>query len=470
MAVLLLLILVGKMHALLALVIVSVGTAIATRIPVGDIMDVILGGFGETLGEIALLIAFGVMFARMIEASGGTQKLSDALIARLGEKRAPLALGIACLFFGFPIFFDAAFMVMLPIFFAVARRLGGSMLLYVLPPAAALSVMHVLMPPHPGVVAAGVLLGADIGLVTLLGLVIAIPTWYLSGYLYGSWIGKRLVLPIPDFIAGGPQVDLPAQGSDEDPRGGGTLSSTATGTVQTQLVTRVKTGPSIPALIGLLLLPLVLILANTLSTTLVRTGALDGDATWVQAMQLIGSIPIALLLTVLASCYVLGTRLGRTRVLIEDMLDKALKPISSVLLVTGAGGMFGAVILASGIGEALAESLQNTGLPLVVAVFFITAIMRIALGGTTIAITTAAGILGASIATAGLNPIQSAALVLVMAGGSAVLPLVNDASFWLIGRMLGMTVPQTLATWTVLKTLLGTIAAILASIVFALAS
>ena len=180
-AVLLILILTVKMHALMALVIVSVGTAIATRIPLADVMDVILGGFGETLGEIALLIAFGVMFARLLETSGGSMALSNFLIDKLGEKRAPLALGIASLLFGLPIFFDAAFMVMLPIYLAVARRLGGSMLMYVLPPAAALSTMHVFMPPHPGVVTAGVLLGADVGLVMLLGLIIAIPTWLIAG-------------------------------------------------------------------------------------------------------------------------------------------------------------------------------------------------------------------------------------------------------------------------------------------------
>ncbi|WP_461189978.1 GntP family permease [Arthrobacter sp. Z4-13] len=223
-------------------------------------------------------------------------------------------------------------------------------------------------------------------------------------------------------------------------------------------------------MIGLLLLPLTLILLNTVSTTLGRIGAVDKDATWVAVCKLIGSIPIALLITVLACVVVLGLKQGRTATMIEDMLDNSLKPIAPVVLVTGAGGMFSAVLMTSGIGDALAESLRSTGLPLVLAVFVITAVMRIALGGTTIAITTAAGLLGASIAGAGFNPLQTAALVLVMAGGSAVLPHVNDASFWLIGRLLGMTVIETLKTWTVLKTLLGTVAAIFASIVFYMAS
>ncbi|KXF54092.1 permease [Rhodococcus sp. SC4] len=479
-ATLLVLILGLKLHALIALVIVSIGTAFATRIPPAEIMDVILGGFGETLGEIALLIAFGVMFARLLETSGGSLAMSNYLIDKLGEKRAPLALGLASLLFGFPIFFDAAFMVMLPLYLAVARRLGGSMLLYVLPPAAALSTMHVFMPPHPGVVTAGVLLGADVGIVMILGLLIAIPTWFLSGYLYGTWIGKRIVLPIPEALMGGPKMEEEIEDAQDPSAGGGPTAggpgtgagSGAGGTLvqdPPRRKTPVKAPPRVGTLFALLLLPLVLIFMNTLTTTLAKTGAVDPDATWVPILQLIGSIPVALMITVLASMWALGTRRGQTRRLIEDMLDNALKPIAPVLLVTGAGGMFSAVLIVSGIGDALADTLEATGLPLVAAVFLITAIMRIALGGTTIAITTAAGLLGASIVDAGLSPVQTAAVVLVMAGGSAVLPHVNDASFWLVGRLLGMNVIQTLKTWTVLKTLLGTIGALFASAIFYLA-
>jgi GntP family gluconate:H+ symporter len=362
------------------------------------------------------------------------------LIDKLGEKRAPLALGIASLLFGLPIFFDAAFMVMLPLYLAVARRLGGSMLMYVLPPAAALSTMHVFMPPHPGVVTAGVLLGADVGLVMLLGLLIAIPTWLIAGMLYGTFIGKRIVLPIPELIAGGPMIDDDSEGAQNPPK--------------------------VITLLGLLFLPLVLIFGNLLATTLAKTGSVDKDATWVGALQLIGSIPIALLITVLVSSWLLGLRRGRSREVVEDLLDKSLKPIASVLLVTGAGGMFSAVLMLSGIGDALADTLQASGLPLAVAVFFISGMMRMALGGTTIAITTAAGLLGGVIMDSGLSPLQNAAIVLVLAGGSAILPHVNDPTFWLIGRLLGMDVIQTLKTWTVLKTLMGTVGAVFASAVF----
>lgn len=435
----------AKLHPLLALVIVSIGTAFATGVEAADVLDVLLDGFSGTLGEVALLIGFGAMLARLVETSGAAEALSEGLVERLGEKRAPLALGIASLIFGFPIFFDAAFMVMLPIIFTVARRVGGGVLLYALPAGAALTTMHVLLPPHPGAVAATILLGADVGLVILVGLVVAIPTWWVAGYLYGTWIGRRIVLPVPDVLMGGPQIDA----ADAAGRGA---------------------PPKVRTLLLLLLLPLVLIFLNTAVTTAARTGAVSEDATWVHLLQLVGSTPIALLLTVLVASWALGTKRGTSRVVVEDLLDNALKPIAPVLLITGAGGMFGGVLIASGIGDALSVTLQDTGLPLILAVFVISAVIRVALGTATVAITTAAGLLSSSVVAADLNPVQAAAMVIVLAGGSSVLSHVNDASFWLIGKLLGMSVTQTFQTWTVVKTLVGSVAASLATVIYVVAS
>ncbi|MEO9324816.1 gluconate:H+ symporter [Nocardioides sp. C4-1] len=442
-AALLVLIISVKLHPLIALVIVSIATAFATGIAADEVLDVLVDGFSSTLGEVALLIGFGAMLARLVETSGAAEALSDALIDRLGESRAPLALGIASLIFGFPIFFDAAFMVMLPIIFTVARRVGGGVLLYALPAGAALTTMHVLLPPHPGAVAATILLGADVGLVILVGLVVAVPTWFVAGYAYGTWIGRRIVLPVPEVLMGGPRVD------SADPE---------------MPPVRVRT------LILLLLLPLGLIFLNTAATTATRTGAIDGEATWVALLQLVGSTPLALLITVLVASYVLALRRGESRRAVEDLLDNALRPIAPVLLITGAGGMFGGVLIASGIGDALSETLQDTGLPLVVAVFLIAAVIRVALGTATVAITTSAGLLSSSIVEADLNAVQAAAVVIVLAGGSSVLSHVNDASFWLIGKLLGMSVVETFKTWTVIKTLVGVIAALLGSLVYLVAS
>src|SRR5690625_383876 len=202
-ALLLVLIIRARLHAFIALTIVSVATALASGVLPSDLIDVLYDGFGSTLASVALLVGLGAMLGRMLELSGGAEVLTDALIRAFGEKRAPLALGVTSLLFGFPIFFDAGLVVMLPIIFTIARRLGGSLLLYAMPAAMAFSAMHIFVPPHPGPVAASGLLGANVGLVLVCGLIIAIPAWYLTGYLFGLFIGKRIEVSVPDVLSGG---------------------------------------------------------------------------------------------------------------------------------------------------------------------------------------------------------------------------------------------------------------------------
>ncbi|WP_197511600.1 GntP family permease [Tessaracoccus coleopterorum] len=192
-----------RMHAFLVLIVVSLATALATGIPFDGIVKTMVGGFGGTLGSVALLVGLGAMLGRLVETSGGAQSLADALIRLFGEKRAPLALGVASLIFGFPIFFDAGLIVMLPIIFAVARRMKAPVLVYGLPAAGAFSVMHVFLPPHPGPISASELYSANVGFVLLAGLIVALPTWYLTSYLLGMWMGNRWRLPVPDLLSGG---------------------------------------------------------------------------------------------------------------------------------------------------------------------------------------------------------------------------------------------------------------------------
>jgi GntP family gluconate:H+ symporter len=424
-AVLLILIIGVRLHAFLALIVVSLLTALAAGLPPGDVVNVLTGGFGQTLGSVALLVGLGAMLGRMVETSGGAKVMSDSLINRFGEKRAPLALGVASLLFGFPIFFDAGLVVMLPIVFAVARRLGGSLLLYGLPVAGAFSVMHVFVPPHPGPVAASELLGAEPGLVIILGLVLAVPTWYVTSYLFGVWAGKRWVLPVPEILGGGKDEDYP-----DNP-------------------------PSLGTVIGILLLPLVLIFLNTGLDTLRAAGAVDAEATWYAVLRAVGSTPVALLIAVLVAAWVLGRRRGREKTVIEKLLDSALGPVASVILITGAGGMFGGVLRASGIGDALADVLGDIGLPIIVAGFLISTILRVAQGSATVALITAAGLIQPAVAAGDYSPVQLAAIVLAVAAGSVMISHVNDSGFWLVGRFFGMDVRTTLKTWTVLETLIG---------------
>ena len=416
-----------RLHAFVALILVSLLVAIATRIPTGEIGDVLVNGLGTTLGNVALLVALGAMLGRLLEVTGGAKVLADGLIRRFGDRRAPLALGTAALIFGFPIFFDAGLVVFLPLVFTVARRLGGSLLTYALPVAGAFAVMHAFVPPHPGPVAAAELIGAEIGLVLVYGLLIGIPTWFLGAYLFGLRVGRRTPLAVPDLLG---REDEEAETNP----------------------------PAMRTVLFLLLLPLILIFLNTGLDTLATAGTVDEDAGWVQAGMLIGRTPIALLIAVIAAMWLLGWRRGRSGSDVERLADSALGPVCSIILITGAGGMFGAVLRAGGIGEALAGTLEDIGLPVIVAAFVISVCLRVAQGSATVALTTTAGLIAPVVeATSGLSSSDLALIVIAIAGGATVLSHVNDSGFWLVSRFLDMSEKTTLRTWTVMETLLGTI-------------
>lgn len=430
---LLLMIIRFRLHAFLALVLVSIFTALATQIPFNQVVPTLLGGFGSTLAAVALLVGLGAMIGRLLEITGGAQVLADTLINKFGEHRAPLALGLASLLFGFPIFFDAGLIVMLPIIFSVAKRFGGSTLTYALPAAAAFAAMHALVPPHPGPVAAADLLGANIGLLVFTGILIALPTWYFGGYLFGLWAGKRFHLNLPTSFL----TDIERDTS--------------------------VAPPPFSLVMTILLMPLVLIFLDTGLNTLSVMGLVSGDNSWVQLLRMIGKTPVALLITVLFALIAFSGRHSRKH--LEKVCEDALGPICSIILVTGAGGMFGGVLRASGIGDALADTLSDTGMPVILAAFVISAALRVAQGSATVALTTTAALVAPMVAAStGLSDFDLCFIVIAIAGGATVLSHVNDSGFWLVSRFLEMDEKTTLKTWTVMETLLGSIAFMLAFI------
>jgi gluconate:H+ symporter, GntP family len=436
-ALLLVLIIVVRMHAFVALILISFVTAVVAGIPLADVPAVAIGAFGSTLGQVALLVGLGAMIGRLLEVTGGAQVLADTLIARFGEKRAPFALGVAALLFGFPIFFDAGLVVFLPIIFSVARRFGGSLLLYALPAAGAFAAMHAIVPPHPGPVTAATELGGSVGLTLLVGVPVAFVSWYAGVYLFVKAYAGKIDVPIRESMlagmSGGDPVEL-----DDGPDGR----------------PREATPPSFGSVLAILLLPLVLIALNTTLTTLRTVGTVAEDAGWADVLILVGQTPVALLITVLVASYTLGRR-GRSLATIEGILNDALAPIAAVVLITGAGGMFGGVLRQSGIGAALEESLADLGLPLIVSAFLIATILRVAQGSATVALVTASGLLSTAVLAADLSDLKVVCLVLAIAAGSTVLSHVNDSGFWLVSRFFGMDVKTTLKTWTVMETTLG---------------
>lgn len=440
-AILLVLIMKFKVHAFLSLIIVSLLTGVATGIPAASLIPTLLAGFGGTLASVALLVGLGAMLGRMLETSGGAKVLTDALINRFGEKRAPLALAVASLMLGFPIFFDAGLVVMLPIIFAVARRLGGSFLGYALPSAVAFSVMHIFVPPHPGPVAATGLLGADVGLVLIFGLIVALPTWYFAGHLFGRYVGRKYDIPVPSILSG-----------------------------STGNFTEFESTPKVGTVLTLLLLPIGLIFLNTGLNMAASADLVSLDSTWVQILRTFGETPIALLITVLLGMILLGWKKRKSANLVEAVVDSALGPVSSVILITGAGGMFGGVLRASGIGNAIAESLDTLGLPVIVAGFVIAAVVRIAQGSATVALTTAAALLQPVVmGNTTFNPVELAAIVLALAAGSVFAGHVNDSGFWLVSRFFGMDTKTTLKTWTVGQALVGVIGFAIAMAIYVVA-
>ena len=438
-AVLLVLIIKLRVHAFLALIIISALTAFATGIPTGQVVPVMLDGFGNTLASVALLVGLGAMLGRLLETSGGARELADRLIGVFGEKRAPLALGVASLLFGFPIFFDAGLVVMLPVVFSVARRLGGSVLTYALPAVGAFSVMHVFVPPHPGPVTAATFFEANVGYILLVGLVCAIPAWYLSSYLFGRFTGRRIVLPVPDILGEAEEVDNP---------------------------------PSVGKVVMVLLLPMVLIFLNTGLGTLAESGAVSeavSGQVWFELLRAIGETPVALTITLVVASLTIGRARGLSGTAIEKTFESALGPVCSVILITGAGGMFGGVLRTSGIGGALEDVLSDLGIPVILAGFLIAVVMRVAQGSATVALTTAAGLIAPAVLAGDYNALQLAAVVVTVAAGSVVLSHVNDSGFWLVGRFLEMDVKTTFRTWTVLETIIGAVGFVLAALIFVLA-
>lgn len=442
-AVLLVMIMAFKMHAFLALMITSIGTALIAGIAPGSLMDALGFGFNSTLGNVMLLVALGAMLGRMIETSGGAQLLADRMIDLVGEKRAGFGLSLASLLMGFPIFFDAGLVVMLPIIYAVARRVGGSFLSIALPSAVAFSAMHIFAPPHPGPVAASTIVGADIGLVMLVGLVFAVIIWFLVGALLAPRLGMRLDVPIPTILD------------------------------STTEKTGFESTPRVSTIIGLLVLPLLLILLNTGLNT-IGAARPDTDAFLadpvVSGLRLLGETPVALLITVVVSMFVLGWGAGKKGTLIEKIVDSALGPICSVVLVTGAGGMFGGVLRVTGIGDAVAGSLNDLGLPVIVAAFLIAQIVRIAQGSATVALTTAASLMVGVIAASDFSQLEIVAIVMAMSAGSVGFSHVNDSGFWLVSRFFGMDMKQTLSTWTLLQGAMAIVGFALSLVLFGIAS
>jgi GntP family gluconate:H+ symporter len=428
-ALLLVLIIKVKMEPFIALIVVGLLTALAAGLPVGTLVgsaqkasdSLLEKGFGGILGHITAIIGLGTILGAILEKSGGAQVLTGSLLKAFGEKRAPLAMGIAGLIFGIPVFFDIGIFVLAPLVYVAAKQGGKSLVLYALPLLAGLSITHAFLPPHPGPVAAAGLLHVELGWIILWGTICAIPAWFIGGVLFSSWIGKRIHIPVPE--------DMIVERTEEED----------------------ANLPSLKLVAGIIAVPLVLILVGTFGSIWLPKSAvtLSGIAAF------IGTPAVALTISVLLASWLLGTRRGMTGKDLGALSSAALRPVAMILLVVGAGAFFGAVLSATGIGKAVAGSLSDAGLPVILAAYVISCGMRIAQGSATVAIVTTSGIMAPTVTQLGFSQTQLALLVVAISAGSIIASHVNDGGFWIISRYFNMTVPETLKTWTVLETVLS---------------
>ena len=434
-AVLLVMIIRFRIEPFIALLVAGLLIALAAGLPVEDIVgtaqkssdSLLEGGFASILGHITAIIGLGTILGSMLEASGGAQLLTRKLLGAFGENRAPLAMGLSGLIFGIPVFFDIGIFVLAPLVYVVARQGKRSILLYCLPLVAGLSMTHAFLPPHPGPVVAAGLLGFDLGWIILMGLACGLPAFVVAGLLYPVWIGKRITLPVPaDMLATADELAAKREGQRD---------------------------PSLGVVALIIGLPMVLILGATFgSITLPEgSGALS-------VLTFLGNPTVALTIAVLLSFWLLGTRRGMTRRDLSELTSGALRPLGMLLLVVGAGGFFGKVLAETGVGDALAGSLQGVGLPMIVSAYVISSGLRIAQGSATVAIVTTGGIVAPLVGSAGLSQAQLALIAVAIAAGSITASHVNDGGFWIISRYFGIPVSDMLKTWTVLETLLSLVA------------
>ncbi|MEU1179271.1 SLC13 family permease [Streptomyces sp. NPDC005820] len=452
-ATLLLLILRAKVQPFVALVVVSIGVALSAGVPAADLVKTIEEGMGSTLGHIATIIALGAMIGRIIELSGGAASFAHSLIDRFGSKRTPLALTVAGFVLGIPVFFEVGLIILMPIAYGVARASRKPLLVYALPMGAAMLTVHAFLPPHPGAVAVTQAIGADQGLVLLLGIPVTAVV-VLLGYLVSRRMTRREYPMDPAVYAevygeeptGGSASGAPSVPAADDGHGTAVLTRPAPATT----TETAPPAPSFAMVLALIVTPILLILAGTLGQNLLAEGS-----TLRAVLTVLGAPMVALLIDVALCAYLLGARRGWDRAHIANVMGSALPSVAMVILVAGAGGVFGKVLVASGIGDAIADVLDRTGLPALFLGFLTALTLRAAQGSTTVALITTAGILTPLLQRADLSTGQLSLVALAMGAGGLAVSHINDAGYWMFTRLTGLDVATGLRTWTVLTTTMG---------------
>ncbi|MEV6778683.1 GntT/GntP/DsdX family permease [Streptomyces syringium] len=420
-AVIVLLITRFKLHAFLALTIGSLVLGAVAGAPLDKVIAGFTTGLGATVAGVGVLIALGAILGKLLADSGGADQIVDTILAKAGPRSMPWAIVLIASVIGLPLFFEVGIVLLIPVVLLVAQRGNYSLMRIGIPALAGLSVMHGLVPPHPGPLVAIDAIGANLGVTLALGVLVAVPTAVIAGPLF-SRVAARWVDITP------PEKLIPQRPSEDLDR-----------------------RPGFAATVATVLLPVVLMLAKALVDIVV-----DDPKDHVQRVtDVIGSPMIALLAAVLVGMFTLGRAAGFGRDRLAVTVEKSLVPIAGILLIVGAGGGFKQTLIDVGVGQMILDFSEDWSVSALLLAWLIAVGIRLATGSATVATISAAGLVAPL--AADMSTTHSALLVLAVGAGSLFFSHVNDAGFWLVKEYFGMDIGQTIKTWSLMETIISVV-------------
>ncbi|MEV5377303.1 gluconate:H+ symporter [Streptomyces nondiastaticus] len=414
-----------KLHAFLSLTIGSLVLGAAAGAPMDKAIASFTTGLGSTVSGVGVLIALGAILGKLLADSGGADQIVDTILAKAGPRSMPWAMVLIAGVIGLPLFFEVGIVLLIPVVLLVAKRGNHSLMRIGIPALAGLSVMHGLVPPHPGPLAAIDAIGANLGVTLALGVLIAVPTAVVAGPLF-SRVAARWVDIAP------PEKLIPQRPSAE-----------------------LERRPSFGITVATVMLPVVLMLAKALVDIVV-----DDPKNHVQRVtDVVGSPLIALLAAVLVGLFTLGRAAGFGRDRLAGTVEKSLAPIAGILLIVGAGGGFKQTLIDVGVGRMILDFSKDWSVSALLLAWLIAVGIRLATGSATVATISAAGLV-APLAE-GMSTTHTALLVLAVGAGSLFFSHVNDAGFWMVKEYFGMDVGQTIKTWSLMETVISVVSLVL---------
>ncbi|MGE2714764.1 GntP family permease [Mycolicibacterium litorale] len=457
-AVIVVLITVAKLNPFLALIFGALTVGLTAGVNIGDGLDSFADGFGSTAAGVGILIALGAMFAKLLADSGGADEIVDTIVGRASPRSLPWAMALVGAVIGLPMFFEIGLVLLMPVIYLVARRSGQSLITIGIPALAGLSAMHGLVPPHPGPLTAIDLLGADLGITLALGVAVAIPTTILAGPLFGKLAGRWVVLDVPDRFdaddfssgattsrTGNPGTGTPGASVEDRDNG----SSPGTSTVSTAGTLAERRRPSFGITLFSVLLPVALMMGKALVDIFID----DESNPLRQTFDILGRPLMALLIAVIVGIFTLGRGSGMTRDQIMKCIESSLPPVAGIILIVAAGGGFKQLLVDTGIGTKLAEWATAANVSVILLAWVLAVLIRLATGSATVATITASSLMLGLIE--GMSAGEVSLIVLAVGAGSLFFSHVNDAGFWLVKEFFGMSVGQTIKTWSLMETVLS---------------